>query len=301
MEIIIKELWIKNYRGEGDCADLEKYLKTLDYGSRTGVSYLPWAVVERIFKLQGGKTEIIQENSETIVFVDSITKEEYSLATGEIVHTNVNCYFIKVEAVWNGEKHTERYPLQDSNGKPLAIWTQNDLNKACQRAKVKAIAIVSGIGYKLFEDGDLQFNEDGENKPATPAEVKEKSVKETLNKRKENTPTPTSKKPADDYAEVVKSDIPVPPTDAVDAQIAKDEQNDTLPSNIAPYEETVTVLPSVASEENRTEMIEFVKTKFMAGSPEIQSKIKGFLTSKGVKKMQDLQPNDLVEIYNSCK
>ena len=44
--------------------------------------------------------------------------------------------------------------FQDSSGRPLASWTQNDLNRAFQRAKVKAIAIVSGIGYKWFENYD---------------------------------------------------------------------------------------------------------------------------------------------------
>ena len=55
-------------------------------------------------------------------------------------------------------------------------WTQNELNKSVQRGKVKAIAIVSGIGYKLFEDGDLQFVEDGkETVPEDKVENAKKS------------------------------------------------------------------------------------------------------------------------------
>ena len=52
-----KEKWMANYRGEGDCQELETFLKELDYGSRKGVTYLPWAVVDRIFKMQDGVTE----------------------------------------------------------------------------------------------------------------------------------------------------------------------------------------------------------------------------------------------------
>ena len=35
---IWKEAWMRNYRGEGLCADLEKAVKKLNYGARTNVS-----------------------------------------------------------------------------------------------------------------------------------------------------------------------------------------------------------------------------------------------------------------------
>ena len=169
-----KDLWLKNYKGQGDTVELEKHLKTLGYGSRMNVTYLPWAVVERIFRLQGGEVEWLPVLDGTHVDHDSLivgydNVEENGLTVSKPIM--VNSYFINVRAKWQGQEYTERYPLQDSNGRPLSRWTQNDLNKAYQRGKVKAIAIVSGIGYKLFEDGDLQFEDD------TPEPTPEKKPK----------------------------------------------------------------------------------------------------------------------------
>jgi translation initiation factor 1 (eIF-1/SUI1) len=181
-----KDLWQQNYRGVGDTNDLEKYLKKLGYGSRTNISYLPWAVVERIFRLQGGEVELFRPNEKSSVEADiTETGSDVDSETGVVTTKYVRSYFLNIQASWQGRLYTERYPLQDSNGKPLTFWTQNDLNKAYQRGKVKAIAIVSGIGYKLFEDGDLQF----EDEPSTdlykreesvqPKEPKQKPIKQT--------------------------------------------------------------------------------------------------------------------------
>ncbi len=175
-----KELWLQNYKGQGDTAELEKHLKTLGYGSRLNVTYLPWAVVERIFRLQGGTVEWLPVLDGTYVDVDSAVvgrehKEENGIAMADNVV--INSYFVNVHTKWQGQSYTERYPLQDSNGKPLTRWTQNDLNKAYQRGKVKAIAIVSGIGYKLFEDGDLQFEvEDTVIQTKPPKETPQKET-----------------------------------------------------------------------------------------------------------------------------
>jgi hypothetical protein len=168
-----KELWLKNYKGQGDTAELEKSLKTLGYGARTNISYLPWAVVERIFRLQDGEVHWLPASEKSNVDVDEvIIGSNVDTETGETTHRSIRSYFINIQAVWNGREYTERYPLQDSNGRPLTNWTQNELNKAFQRGKVKAIAIVSGIGYKLFEDGDLQFEEEQPKAPQKATQPK---------------------------------------------------------------------------------------------------------------------------------
>ena len=179
-----KEKWMANYRGEGDCQELETFLKELDYGSRKGVTYLPWAVVDRIFKMQDGVTETIffpktvevesgEEGTKTIqvgntiIEVDSVHIRDEVDNNGVVTPKYMNSYFVRIKAEWEGKVHVERYPLLSSTGQALAFWTQVDLNKAVQRGKVKAIAIVSGIGYKLFEDGDLQFEDEGKEKKET--------------------------------------------------------------------------------------------------------------------------------------
>jgi hypothetical protein len=161
-----KEMWLKNYRGEGDTAELIEFVKKLNYGNRNNVSYLPWATVERIFKLQDGTIEtfasksIEDQNRTTIVEVDRVLTKEEVDEHGVVSRVYSNSYFVNIRVMWQGQVHIERYPIQDSTGRPLTSWTQNDINKALQRGKVKAIAIVSGIGFKLFEDGDLQFEEE---------------------------------------------------------------------------------------------------------------------------------------------
>lgn len=155
-----KTLWLKNYRGEEDTADLASFLKKLNYGNRNNISYLPWATVERIFRLQDGKIEILKSEQGTIVEADRVLSKEEIDENGVLITHHTFSFFVNIQVEWQGQRHIERYPLQDSSGRPLQQWTQNDVNKAIQRGKVKAIAIVSGIGFKLFEDGDLQFEEE---------------------------------------------------------------------------------------------------------------------------------------------
>lgn len=154
-----KQLWLKNYRGEEDTKDLADFVKKLNYGNRNNVSYLPWATVERIFRLQGGTIEILKVN-DTIVEADRIHVKDQVEDNGIVVPIYSSSYFVNIKVEWNGQTHIEKYPLQDSTGRPLSNWTQNEVNKSLQRGKVKAIAVISGIGFKLFEDGDLQFEED---------------------------------------------------------------------------------------------------------------------------------------------
>ena len=154
-----KQLWLKNYRGEEDTKDLADFVKKLNYGNRNNVSYLPWATVERIFRLQGGTIEILKVN-DTIVEADRVHVKDQVEDNGVVIPVYSSSYFVNIKVDWNGQTHIEKYPLQDSTGRPLSNWTQNEVNKSLQRGKVKAIAVISGIGFKLFEDGDLQFEEE---------------------------------------------------------------------------------------------------------------------------------------------
>ena len=69
--------------------------------------------------------------------------------------------FVKVKCTFLGKTVIEHYPVQGQvgkvfNGAPKTI-DQNMVNKALQRAKAKAAAIVSGLALGLYENGDLQF------------------------------------------------------------------------------------------------------------------------------------------------
>lgn len=182
-----KTLWLKNYKGEGDTEDLASFLKKLNYGNRNNISYLPWATVERIFRLQDGKIEILKSEQGTIVEADRVLSKEEIDEQGVLINHHTYSFFVNIKVDWQGQTHIEKYPLQDSSGRPLTQWTQNDVNKAIQRGKVKAIAIISGIGFKLFEDGDLQFEEE------TTVQTKP----ELVVPKQKTVPTPVVNQPAE--------------------------------------------------------------------------------------------------------
>lgn len=273
-----KDLWLKNYRGEGDCAGLNEFVKKLDFGAKKEASYLPWAVPERIFRLQGGECTLIHsEDNSTIVETDkTVLRLRIHPETGEAVEELAVSYFINVKATWMGQEHIERYPLQDSNGRALLSWNQNDLNRATQRAKVKAIAIVSGIGYKLFEDGDLQFEDETKDKTVNNAEKLIKNVK----------PKPASQ------SSTVPEIKPTPQSSTVP------EVKPTPQSSTVPTEETekISVEPPQDNIPLREEMEEVLKASYIKDETKrrkIEEKLNLF------KKIQfkNLTDEEMYEIY----
>lgn len=270
MEKNWKELWLKNYRGEGDTAELIDFLKKLNYGNRNNISYLPWATVERIFKLQDGQIETVpskvveDQNRTTIVEADRVLVREEFDEHGVVSRTYANSYFVNIRATWQGQTHVERYPLQDSSGRPLSTWTQNEINKAIQRGKVKAIAIVSGIGFKLFEDGDLQFEE--ENGPS-PLFEKEKVV-----------PQPTPKVKATPNS-ILTNTEPVPPV----------KENPVA---------TKEIVKEPKSNIDREHLENEIKRIFLSGGDNKTAVIRAFIKEHGNNKVSDLTDEQLTRLYS---
>lgn len=291
MNSYVKDLWYKNYKGEGDTAELESFLKKLSYGSKDIANYLPWAVVERIFKFQGGTYKILRLTSpDSIVEVDQVkTKVDVDPDTGIVTEKIVKSYFVNVEVEWMGQVHVERYPLQGSNNTALLSWSQNELNRAVQRAKVKAIANVSGIGYKLFEDGDLQFENDGDDNDRNA------KVNESLSKVKEA----KSKLKTEKKEEPKKSIEPLN-TDA-------EEQRDASEKCVEPVdeefgnEESVDAEPEVVEQKlvpfNRTVIENDLKQLYLKGGVNIQNKVKAFLEEKKTLKITELSDKDIKVLY----
>jgi len=285
MNSYVKDLWYKNYKGEGDTAELESFLKKLSYGSKDIANYLPWAVVERIFKFQGGTYKILRLTSpDSIVEVDQVkTKVDVDPDTGIVTEKIVKSYFVNVEVEWMGQVHVERYPLQGSNNTPLLSWSQNELNRAVQRAKVKAIANVSGIGYKLFEDGDLQFenDDDGNDRNA--------KVNESLSKVKEA----KSKLKAEKKEEPKKS---VEPLNADDSEKCVEPVVEEYGN-----EESVDAEPEIVEQKvvpfNRTAIENDLKQLYLKGGVNIQNKVKAFLEEKKTLKITELSDKDIKVLY----
>ena len=296
-----KDRWLDNYKGVGDCQELESFLKELDYGSRKGVTYLPWAVVDRIFKMQGGKTETINYpryetisgNFEivgyTIVEVDTVHIRDEVDSNGVVTPKYMNSYFVNIRAEWEGQVHTERYPLLNSTGQALAFWTQIDLNKAVQRGKVKAIAIVSGIGYKLFEDGDLQFEDEGAEKKETTA----KKIAEDLKKKPETkveAKVETKVEPKKETKKEKKEEPKASVMDDLQETVVEEEiKEETKPlKNI----DSGIVIP-----DKREDIENEIKRLFLTGGIEKATSIRAFLKDNNEKVITSLPDDKLKELY----
>lgn len=196
-----KDVYLKqfndNYYGKTDQAkELEKYVKD----GFSGGTYIPWAVMQRLLKQQDPDFEFDiheNENGGTVFWEKGtndtiepyyINKEGNSDVGVEETSIQWNNYFVKVSCTFFGRTETEYYPIQGQvgkvfNGAPKVI-DQNMVNKAIQRAKAKIGSMVSGLAYKLYEDGDLQFEPDENEKP-------KKTIVPTA---AVNTPTPEPKK-----------------------------------------------------------------------------------------------------------
>lgn len=285
MNELVKELWLKNYRSEGDAAELENSLKNfpVDKG-KTLISYIPWAVAERIFKFQGGTIEVVRTQSNSIVEVDEVvTRRDIDIETGVVEERVAKSFFVNVKATWNGETYTERYPILGQGNVALQQWTQSELNRSVQRAKVKAIAIVSGIGYKLFEDGDLQFDE-GDGKTETKVETKKAT--ESKLKQPETKVAPKAEPKVE--PKVALKVAPKPEkVDVRDTLFAKEQPVEP----ISVFEEEEIILPDRVSIENG------IKEMYLAGGAKVESLIQSFLKPRNTLKIQQLSDKDLKELH----
>lgn len=166
------KLFLQNYQNQGDCQELKHFTKTIEKEfKKTGqvkvIKYYPWAVIERIFRSQGGKVEVV----EWAMKVELHGKDYAPNEQGELVlqDTINNALFIHLKATWQGQEEHEYYPIFDNqNAKIIKIPDALDLNTAKQRGMVRLIARISGIGLDIFEQQDAQFEEDKEQPTSTP-------------------------------------------------------------------------------------------------------------------------------------
>lgn len=176
------QLFQDNYNKKGLCADLPKYLKTFNKEYKKAntvreITYYPWAVVERFFRMQGGQVEVVEWATRVAFpYMDYAPN-----ADGELVMTNQEQYalFIHLKATWQGLEEHEYYPIFDNqNSKIIKTPNALDLNKARQRGMVRLIARISGIGLDIFEQTDSQEEEAIEELAETTAIKVEKKTYE---------------------------------------------------------------------------------------------------------------------------
>lgn len=163
-----KKLFLENYFNRGDCEGLLEKTKIIEKEfKRTGqvktIRYLHWALVERIFRLQGGVVEVKNWKFE-VPFTTTVQTYDDN---GEVIvkEEDNNALFIHLQATWQGETLDEYYPIFDNQtSKIIRLPDAQDLNTARQRGMVRLIARISGIGLTIFEQTDDQFNKEDDTK-----------------------------------------------------------------------------------------------------------------------------------------
>ena len=221
----MNEKWLKqfieNYNGKSaEAKEVADFIKE----TYKGDSYIPWATMERLTYMQDpeAKFETLKTDNGNIVFSDTLLNENKVVQKGEVVSETVATmmsHFVKVKLTFLGKTFIEEYPIQDQDYSALKVYNQNAVNKALKRALAKVASRATGIGLRLYENKDLQFD--------TPEEDKKPEVKKTTKTTKTTKPTESNvvKEPqqvpsqATHTEEELKQDEPVQEVVTQDAKI----------------------------------------------------------------------------------
>lgn len=186
-----KEVFLENYSGKSEIAkEVEPFIKE----NYKGNSYIPWATMERLTYMCDADAvfENIKNEQGGLVHTDKVEMHQQNIQKGEVVSETTSqmfSHFVKVKLIFMNKIFIEEYPIQDQDYSAARVYNQNLVNKALQRAKAKVAARATGIGLKLYEGKDLQFDEvPQETKPEIPvvenAQKTEKTVQKTVEKPK---------------------------------------------------------------------------------------------------------------------
>lgn len=166
-----KEVFTENYNGTSEEA---KMLKPHLKETYKGDVYIPWAVMERLTYMCDENAEFknIENENGGFVFTDTIENHQVNIQNGTVISETrapLFSHFVKVSLDFMGKHFIETYPIQDQDYTAARIYNQNLVNRALQRAKAKVVARATGLGLRLYEGFDLQFEEDKTNvKPVIP-------------------------------------------------------------------------------------------------------------------------------------
>ena len=169
----IKRTWLAqftdNYEGKSkEAKEVAEFIKE----NYKGNSYIPWATMERLTYMQDPNAvfETLTSPNGGMVFSDIMSNENEVVTKGEIVSktfATMMSHFVKVKLTFMGKEFVEEYPIQDQDYSALKVYNQNAVNKALKRALAKVASRATGIGLKLYENKDLQFDnpEEEDKKP----------------------------------------------------------------------------------------------------------------------------------------
>lgn len=179
-----KDVFVANYEGKSEEANMLKPHLKENY---KGNVYIPWAVMERLTYMcdPDAEFQVITNRNGGLVHTDCANVDNLSSQDGKTIESHAQMYshFVKVALYFMGKTFIEDFPIQDTDYSALKVYNQNAVNKAIQRAKAKVAARGTGLGLKLYEGEDLQFEEVKKDKKPTlikeepKVEVKKEEVK----------------------------------------------------------------------------------------------------------------------------
>ena len=182
-----KDVFLENYNCKSEVAkEVEPFMKE----NYKGNAYIPWATMERLTYMcdEDARFENIKNKDGGLVHTDIVEVYQQNIQKGEVVSETKSQMFshmVKVKLVFMGKEFIEEYPIQDQDYSAARIFNQNLVNRALQRAKAKVASRATGLGFKLYEGIDLQFDEvPQETKPQLPVENVEKDKKPVKNDEK---------------------------------------------------------------------------------------------------------------------
>lgn len=168
-----KEVFLENYNGKSDIAkEVEPFIKD----NYKGNAYIPWATMERLTYMcdEDATFENIKNEKGGLVHTDMQVMHQQNIQKGEVVsetESQMFSHMVKVRLIFMGKEFIEEYPIQEQDYSAARVFNQNLVNRALQRAKAKVASRATGIGFKLYEGKDLQFDEiPQETKPQLPVE-----------------------------------------------------------------------------------------------------------------------------------
>lgn len=239
-----KDVFLENYNGKSEIAkEVEPFMKE----NYKGNAYIPWATMERLTYMcdEDAYFENIKNEQGGLVHTDVVEMHQQNIQKGEVVSETTSQMFshmVKVRLIFMRKEFIEEYPIQDQDYSAAKVFNQNLVNRALQRAKAKVASRATGIGFKLYEGKDLQFDEvKQESKPTLPVEnvqntpvEEKKSPKTTKNTQKtEKTVQKVEEKPVETQPVVETATQTATQNDPVSEAVVLIKTTDTDKMNLA--------------------------------------------------------------------
>ena len=294
-----KEVFTENYNGTSEVAkEIEPFLKE----NYKGNSYIPWATMERITYMcdEDATFENIKNEKGGLVHTDIVEMHQQNIQKGEVVSETTSQMFshmVKVKLTFMGKVFIEEYPIQDQDYSAAKVFNQNLVNKALQRAKAKVASRATGIGFKLYEGKDLQFDEiPEETKPQLPVENAENTqsnvkksqkttkndtkVEKTVEKVEEKTtePQPVVETPKEEKVEPLTDNEE--PVKEVPVEVEQPTENDPISEAIYLIKNTEVDKMNLALQ--RVNVALMKKHKIALSTEDTEDKLREILSNKTI-------------------